>query len=589
MNPISNVCWMFIILALSACNKPTSTENTPPNIILILTDDQGWGDLSISGNTNISTPNIDQLATTGVRFDRFYVSPVCSPTRAEILTGRYHVRGGVYSTSAGGERLDLDETLISEVFKEAGYATAAYGKWHNGMQAPYHPNARGFDDYYGFCSGHWGDYFSPMLEHNGEIVQGEGFIIDDLTNHGLEFMEKHKDNPFFLYLPYNTPHAPMQVPDRWWNKYKDLELKLKHRDEENEELDYTRSALAMCENIDWNVGRITEKLKELDIAENTIVIYLSDNGPNGWRWNDGMKGKKGSTDEGGVRSPLIMNWPGTLKAGQVVEQIGSAIDLLPTLAELSKITHTSSKPLDGKSLAPLLLEENPEWPERYVVSHWRNKTSVRSQQYRLDTDNKLFDMVGDPGQHEDISSQEMKVYNKLVRIREQWKQTVLTELPSEDTRTFPVGYEGFPNTQIPARDGVAHGNITRSNRYPNCSFFENWTSLTDSITWEIEVLNEGDYEVVVYYTCPEASVGSTFELAFLGDKLEGQITEAHDPPLKGMENDRIERWESYVKDFKPMKIGKIHLKKGVGTLKLHALEIPGEEVMDFRLMMLKRI
>ncbi len=589
MNPISNVCWMFIILALSACNQPTSTENTPPNIILILTDDQGWGDLSISGNTNISTPNIDQLATTGVRFDRFYVSPVCSPTRAEILTGRYHVRGGVYSTSAGGERLDLDETLISEVFKEAGYATAAYGKWHNGMQAPYHPNARGFDDYYGFCSGHWGNYFSPMLEHNGEIVQGEGFIIDDLTNHGLEFMEKNKDNPFFLYLPYNTPHAPMQVPDRWWNKYKDLELTMKHRDEEKEELDYTRSALAMCENIDWNVGRITEKLKELDIAENTIVIYLSDNGPNGWRWNEGMKGKKGSTDEGGVRSPLIMSWPGTLKEGQVVEQIGSAIDLLPTLAELSNLNFDSSKPLDGISLAPLLLEENPDWQDRYVINHWKNKTSLRSQQFRLDSDNRLFDMVKDPGQEQDISDDHPEIYREMKGVVDQWEKTVLTELPSEDTRTFPVGYEGFSNTQIPARDGIAHGNITRSNRYPNCSFFENWTSLSDSITWEVEVLNEGDYEVVIYYTCPENSVGSTFELSFLGNKLVGKIMEPHDPPLKGMEDDRIERWESYVKDFKPMNLGKVHLTKGVGSLKLQALEIPGEEVMDFRLMMLKRI
>ena len=148
-----------------------------PNIILIVTDDQGWGDLGFNSNLNISTPNIDKLAEGGVVFDRFYVCPVCSPTRAELLTGRYHVRSGVYSTSRGGERLDLDETTVAEIFKKAGYATAAYGKWHNGMQPPYHPNSRGFDDYYGFCSGHWGNYFSPMLEHNGAIVKGNGFVI----------------------------------------------------------------------------------------------------------------------------------------------------------------------------------------------------------------------------------------------------------------------------------------------------------------------------------------------------------------------------------------------------------------------------
>nr|MBD3620931.1 sulfatase-like hydrolase/transferase [Sunxiuqinia sp.] len=200
---------LFILLALiltifGSCQE--SDDAQYPNIIFILTDDQGWGDLSISGNTNLETPNIDRLAATGVTFDRFYVSPVCSPTRAELLTGRYHPRGGVYSTSAGGERLDSDETTLADFFKRAGYVTAAYGKWHNGMQPPYHPNARGFDDFYGFCSGHWGNYFSPMLEHNGEIVQGNGFVIDDFTMRGIDFIEKNKDRPFLLYLPYNTPH-----------------------------------------------------------------------------------------------------------------------------------------------------------------------------------------------------------------------------------------------------------------------------------------------------------------------------------------------------------------------------------------------
>jgi len=140
-----------------------------PNVIIILSDDQGWGDLGLQGNTNINTPNIDALSATGATLNNFYVCAVCSPTRAELLTGRYHFRGGVYSTGGGGERLDLDETTIAELFQKAGYSTAAYGKWHNGMQYPYHPNGRGFSDYYGFCSGHWGNYHSPMLEHNGRF------------------------------------------------------------------------------------------------------------------------------------------------------------------------------------------------------------------------------------------------------------------------------------------------------------------------------------------------------------------------------------------------------------------------------------
>ena len=156
-----------------------------PNVVVILADDQGWGDLSLHGNRNLSTPRLDQLALQGARFDRFFVCPVCSPTRAEFMTGRYHPRSGVYSTSAGGERMDLAERTIADTFRAAGYATAAFGKWHSGMQYPYHPNGRGFDEYYGFCSGHWGNYFDPVLEQNGQLVQGEGFVIDDFTNLSL--------------------------------------------------------------------------------------------------------------------------------------------------------------------------------------------------------------------------------------------------------------------------------------------------------------------------------------------------------------------------------------------------------------------
>ena len=562
---------------------------TKPNVIIILTDDQGWGDLSGSGNTNLSTPNIDNLAETGVTFDRFYVSPVCSPTRAELLTGRYHVRGGVYSTSAGGERLDLDETTIAQVFNNAGYATAAYGKWHNGMQAPYHPNARGFDDYYGFCSGHWGNYFSPMLEHNGEIVKGDGFIIDDLANHGLAFMEENKDHPFFLYLPYNTPHSPMQVPDKWWKKFENKELEMRNRESGKESIQHTLAALAMCENIDWNVGRVAAKVEELGLSDNTIIIYLSDNGPNGVRWNDGMKGAKGSTDEGGVRSPLFMKWEGKFEAGKTITQIAGAIDLLPTLSDLAGIDYESQKTLDGISLKPLLLEENPEWKDRLIVSHWGKRTSVRSQQYRLGHQGKLFDMGKDPGQTNNISTQQPEIAQQLTQAKEKWEVEVLSELPEKDTRTFPIGHPDYRFTQIPARDGKAFGNIKRSNKFPNCSYFTNWTSITDSISWEAEVLESGEFELELYYTCLAEDVGSVFELSFGNSKLTGKISEAHNPPLIGKENDRFPRIESYVKDFKKMSVGTIHLEKGKGFLTLKALEISGSQVMDFRLLMLKRI
>lgn len=558
-----------------------------PNVIVILTDDQGWGDLSLNGNTNLQTPNIDQLAKDGAVFDRFYVCPVCSPTRAEFLTGRYHPHSGVYSTSAGGERMDLDEVTIADTFQAAGYKTAAYGKWHNGMQYPYHPNGRGFDDYFGFCSGHWGQYFDWMLEHNGELVRGEGFCIDDFTNHAIEFIEQNKDKPFFVYLPYNTPHSPMQVPDRFWKKFKDKELDMLNREPKKENLQHTRAALAMCENIDWNVGRLTQKIDELNLAEETIIVYFCDNGPNGVRWNGGMKGRKGSTDEGGVRSPLIVRWPDKIDAGTEVTDIAAAIDLLPTLADLANIAVTSQKPLDGISLKSQLVEATTEKSDRIIFSHWRGRVSARTQQFRLDNQGALFDIAKDPGQYHNVAQEHPEVTKQLTAAVQDWKKNVLAGYDKDD-RPFVIGHPDYPNTQIPARDGTAHGLIKRSNKFPNCSYFTNWTSTDDKITWDVEVPADGTFEVDLYYTCKKSDLGCRMQLSFNDAKLKTEITKANDPPLVGQADDRVKRAESYVKDFQPHRMGKIQLKKGKGALTLQALEIPGDEAIEFRLLMLKR-
>lgn len=560
-----------------------------PNVLVILSDDQGWGDLSLNGNTNLSTPNIDSLARDGASFDRFYVCAVCSPTRAEFLTGRYHPRGGVYSTSAGGERLDLDEMTIADTFRAGGYATGAFGKWHNGMQYPYHPNGRGFDEYYGFCSGHWGHYFDPLLEHNGQLVRGEGFCIDDFTNHVMEFMESslQQDKPFFAYLPLNTPHSPMQVPDRFWKKFANADLAMHNRDPKKENLQHIRAALAMCENIDWNVGRLLKKLDELKIAENTIVIYFCDNGPNGTRWNGDMKGRKGSTDEGGVRSPMLIRWPKGIPAGHRVPQNGAAIDLLPTLADLAGIDVASQKKLDGVSLKPVLTGPARDWPDRMIFSHWKNRLAVRTERFCLDNAGKLYELDHDPGQRKDISAQHPKVTQRLKSAAKAWREELLPGL-TDDQRAFVIGHPDYRFTQIPARDGVAHGTIKRSNRFPNCSYFTNWVNSEDVITWEAEVPADGTFDVELYYACPKADIGSTIELSFGDSRVTRKITEAHDPPTKGAEQDRVVRAESYVKDFRPMKLGTLDLKKGRSTLTLKALDKPGSQVMEFRLLMLTR-
>ncbi|MCC6509837.1 MAG: arylsulfatase, partial [Pirellulaceae bacterium] len=483
--------WLIVAaLPLLGQAQETATASRRPNVIVILTDDQGWGDLSLNGNTNLSTPNIDAIGREGARFDRFFVCPVCSPTRAEFLTGRYHPRGGVYSTSTGGERLDLDERTIAELFKAAGYRTGAFGKWHNGSQFPYHPLARGFDEYYGFTSGHWGDYFSPPLEDDGLPTTGNGYLPDDLTDHALQFVQHNQKRPFFLYLPFNTPHSPMQVPDKWYDKVSSRELAFKGDDKED--LNFTRAALAMVENIDWNVGRVMAKLKELEIDDQTIVLFFCDNGPNSSRWNGGMKGRKGSTDEGGVRSPLLVRWPGRIAPNRLITQISGAIDLLPTLTDLANVPVLDTHPVDGRSLRGLLEGQAPALPERTLFSTWSGKVSARNQQFRLDDRGQLYDMTTDPAQSRDVSDKFPQVAQEMREQVDAWRRDVLAER-GPDKRPFPIGHRDSNLTQLPARDGQATGQVERSAKAPNCSYFTKWSSTDDTINWSVDVLNAGTY------------------------------------------------------------------------------------------------
>ncbi len=556
-----------------------------PNVVVILADDQGWGDLSINGNTNLSTPNIDSIGRDGAQFDRFFACAVCAPTRAEFLTGRYHPRCGVRGVSTGAERMNLDETTIAQTFKQAGYATGAFGKWHNGSQSPYHPNARGFDDYYGFTSGHWGQYFDAQLDHNGEFVRGKGYLTDDLTGHALQFIRRNRRQPFFCYLPYNTPHSPMQVPDRFFERFANLGPKLMNRDPGREDLPMTRAALAMCENIDWNVGRVLGEIDKLGLRKDTVVVYFSDNGPNSWRWNGGMKGRKGSLDEGGLRVPMLIRWPGRIAPGRRVAEIAGAIDLRPTLADLADIPVNGNKPLDGRSLKPLLAGEKPDWPERMIFSMQARRVSVRSQRYRLDAAGALFDMTADPGQDRDASDNVPEVAARLRKAQQDWASEMLP-LAGPDNRSYPVGFSEF--TYLPARDGTSTGGIKRSSIHPNCSFFTNWTSLDDQMNWNIEIAQPGRYDAAIYYTCKAGDVGSAVELSFGGSKVQGKVSRPNDPPLMGEAWDRAKRTESFVKDFQPLTLGTMTLPRGEGTLTLRALNVTGKEVAEIRYVTFRR-
>jgi arylsulfatase A-like enzyme len=579
----------------------TASSADRPNVVVFLADDAGWGDYGHSGNTQVSTPNIDSLATGGVSLDRFYVCPVCAPTRAEFLTGRYHPRTGVYGVSTGQERLNLDERTIADAFRAAGYATGAFGKWHNGSQWPYHPMARGFDEYYGYTSGHWGEYFDPPLEHNGQPVREKGYIVDLCTSRAIDFIERNRARPFLCYVPFTTPHSPWAVPDEDWQRFKDKPITQTATVPRQEVVDHTRCALAMVENQDRNVGRVLDKLTQLDLADNTIVVYFSDNGPNSWRWNGGMKGRKAGTDEGSVRSVCYLRWPAKLPAGQVVRPIAGAIDLLPTLTSLAGIERVGDKPLDGRDLSPLLTKPAaegsvPEWPERMIFSTWARKVSLRTDRYRLDADGQLFDMLADPGQKCPLvdsagkgSPENIAISQELFRASAAWRAEMFENAPplvrgqGVDPRPIPVGYREFPRTWLPARDGTPQGGIERSASAPNSSYFVNWKSTDGRIVWEVDIHTSGKYAVELQYTCPEADAGSTIELSHGESRLAGKVAPGWDPPLY-TNQDTLPRppAESPMKEFHTLKLGTIELAAGQGPLVLRATEIPGQQVMHLR-------
>ncbi|MGA1544344.1 MAG: arylsulfatase [Saprospiraceae bacterium] len=546
---MKKLLYFWGLLVLVSCSLD---QVNPPSVLIIMADDQGWGDLSYNGNLTIATPNIDEIAKEGLVFDNFYVSPVCSPTRAEVLTGRYHFRSGIYGTSAGGERLNLGESTIAETFQEAGYATALFGKWHSGSQGPYHPNQRGFEEFFGFCSGHWGHYFNPLLEHNGVLTREEGYVSDILTNQTMEFIDKQGEKPFFIWLAFNTPHSPMQVPDQYWEG---LAVDSMKQMEETQDTLHTKAALAMVKNLDDNVGRIMQLLKDKQLEENTIVVYMTDNGPNGYRYNGGMKGIKGSTEEGGTRSPFFIQWKNHLKH-QLLSVNGAAIDLFPTLAQLAGLEPKTEYPLDGKDL----LNASQELDSRMLVQHWNGRVGIRSGDYRLSNDGSIYHISQDRGQRYplEIGSNNI-LFQKIVEFRDSIVNTVEWPSKNQDHRPFPVGTQ---NTFFPARDAILMGNLTRSNPYPNSSYITNWTSTLDSIKWNSEVLEKGKYELLLHYTCKEEAQNSRLKVQMGGQTISVTLSEVHDPPAYGRESDRTPRIESYVKDFKRWPIGVVDLEVG---------------------------
>ena len=569
-----------ILVLLLAPPAPGAEPVAPPNVLLILADDMGWGDVTSHGNSQIATPTLDRLAADGATFRHFYVSPVCAPTRAALLTGRYAPRGGVHGVTRAHETLRADEVTLAEVFHAAGYATGCFGKWHNGAHLPNHPNGQGFDEFVGFCAGHLNNYFSPPLEHNGTLIRPAGYVTDVLTDAAIDFIGGHRDTPFFCYLPYNVPHWPPQVPDADFNRCKARGLD-----------DETAAAYAMVENMDAAIARLLAALDESDLAQRTIVLFLSDNGANSDRYDGNMRGQKGSLHEGGSRVPLFVRWPGRIARGTTIEPIAAHIDLLPTLCELCNIAPPAGRTLDGISLVPLLRGTPEPWDSRnlFTFKDWMPQPdgfqgAVRSPRWRAVREDKrgwqLYNMQTDPAEAHDVAAEHPAVVKSLAAAY----QTEWQAVSAEGFAAVPVaiGLPQRPAVTLPAHEANLHPRAGRGIAYhgPNGwanDWIDSWTDQTATASWPVEVVTPGNYEIVLHYTCPPEQVGSRFRVEIANAAVAASVTQPHNPdPLPSP--DRFSRGEVYEKPWKPLSLGVLQLPVGRADVLLRAEQMAGDRM-----------
>ncbi|HYZ84829.1 MAG TPA: arylsulfatase [Bryobacteraceae bacterium] len=478
----------FLGSMAALASQAPETRKRRPNVLLIISDDQGFGDLSIHGNLLLKTPNIDRIGREGVHFTQFHASPVCSPTRASLMTGRYNYRTGVVDTYLGRSMMYPDEVTMPELLSKAGYRTGIFGKWHLGDNYPLRPIDQGFQTALVHRGGGigqpsdipGGSYFDPMLLENGRVVKKQGYCTDVFFDSAMEFIDKNLESPWFAYVAPNAPHDPLQVDDRYVHPFRRPDI-----DER------TAKVYGMVRNLDENVGRMLAKLDERQIAKDTVVLFMTDNGPQRQRYNAGMRGLKGSVYQGGIRVPLLMRWSEGLAAGRVVDRIAAHIDLLPTILNLCGAPPAAN--IDGKSLYPLInnspvrINQDP-WPDRSLFFQWHRgdepvawrNAAVRTQRWKLVNSTELYDLEADPGEANDVAGKYPQVVARMRRDYDRWFNDVCS------TRGFAPPRIVLDGPENPVT-------LTRQDwRGPKAG----WAP--DSLGhWEVSVERAGKYEVVV--------------------------------------------------------------------------------------------
>ena len=497
-----------LLMAPSTLNAADAINR--PNVILVMTDDQGFGDVACHGNPVLKTPNIDQLYRESVRMTDFHVSPFCTPTRAALMSGRYPARTGAYRTSSGRTMMHTDERTIANVFADAGYKTGMVGKWHLGDNAPHRPQDRGFQEVIwhrcggvGQASDYWGnDYFDDTYERNGRFETFEGYCTDVWFRESMRFIERNQRKPFFLYLATNAPHGPYRVDPKWANPYK-ATAKWGH----------SANFFGMIANFDHNLGELRKKLDELDLTDNTILVFMTDNGTAAGAkfigldseaeagFNAGMRGKKSSVYEGGHRVPFYIHWPAAkLSGGRDVSAMSAHIDVLPTLAELCGVEVPMKHNPDGISFAKQLRDKNATPHRDHLVVQFQGGASfsrvpepwsdscIIQKNWRLINKDELYNIQADLPQRNDVAADHPDIVSEM-------RDLYLPFWESVSPRMTPVSIDlGNPShnpTELCSQDWY----MPKGNPPWNFNSIKRLPRTTGP--WNVDVKKAGNYRITL--------------------------------------------------------------------------------------------
>ncbi len=505
-----------------------------PNILFMITDDQGYGDLSLHGNPDLQTPHIDSIARAGVRFTQFQVSPVCSPTRSSLMTGRYNYRTGVVDTYLGRSMMYPDEVTLPEKLAAAGYRTGIFGKWHLGDVYPLRAIDQGFQEAL-VCTGGGltqpsdppgNRYFDPILQHNGNPEKAAGYCTDIFFGAAARFIEENRRRPFFAYVAANAPHEPLEIAESYAAPFRSRGLD-----------DRTAKVYGMVKNIDDNIGKLLGRLKSLGLERDTIVIFMTDNGPQHERFNAGMRGIKGSVYQGGIRVPFFLRWPRAVKPASTSNRIAAHIDVFPTLLEACGVSTAGGPAVDGVSLMPLLRGSPANWPDRTLFTQWHRgdepqpfrNCAVRTQRHKLVDGNELYDLEADPAEQRDLAAQHPEIVDRMRKSYDRWFADVSA------TR----GYA--PPRMIL---GTSHQNPVTLTRQDWRGEKAGWAA--DSLGhWEVEVGAAGRYQVTL--RLPPSQSAATAHFLFNEVRISASVppgaTQASFPSVElPARKGRFEAW-----------------------------------------------